>query len=158
MQTNGGKRGPAAPDGSEALDGGWRKRSFTAKSPAVSPYRRQVQRSYVTLLLTATETIEDPAARSAHIASASIDGGYADSGVRTDPESLLRRSRSFDSAIAKIGEQYAAATGPLSEYRAVLRAAVAELYKKIDAAMARTRDADTLLHLRLLRGQLGNVP
>jgi hypothetical protein len=70
----------------------------------------------------------------------------------------LRQSRSFDSAIARIGEQYSAATGPLSEYRAVLRAAVAELYKKVDEAIARTRDADTLLHLRLLRGQLADVP
>jgi hypothetical protein len=133
-------------------------KELAAKSPAVNPYRRQVQRSYVTLLLTATDTIQDPAARSAHMASASIDGGYADSGVRTDPESLLRQSRSFDSALAKIGEQYAAATGPLSEYRAVLRAAVAKLYKKIDEAIARTHDADTLLHLRLLRVQLANVP
>jgi len=132
-------------------------KELTAKSPAVDPYRRQVQRSYVTLLLTATETIQDPA-RSAQKASASIDGGYADSGVRTDLESLLGQSRSFDSALAKIGEQYAAATGPLSEYRAVLRATVAKLYKKIDEAIARTRDVDTQIHLRLLRAQLANVP
>jgi Met-zincin/Domain of unknown function (DUF5117)/Domain of unknown function (DUF5118) len=135
-------------------------RELAAKSPAVTAYRRQVQRSYVTILLTATNTIEDPSARGSSIASADIagsDAAYVDSGARRDAETLSRRHRSFDSAIAKVGEQYSASTGALSEYRAVLRAAVADLYKKIDEAIARTRDADTLLHLRLLRGQLANV-
>ena len=74
------------------------------KSPVVSPYRRQVQRSYVTILLSA-----------------------------------------------------AGDAGALSEYRAALRSAVSELYKKIGEALDRTTDTDTLLHLRLIRAQLANV-
>jgi hypothetical protein len=71
--------------------------------------------------------------------------------------SKLRPMRSFDSKIAKVGEQYSGSAGSLSEYRAVLRAGVANLYKKIEAAIEKTRDTDTLLHLRMLRAQLGNV-
>ena len=39
----------------------------------------------------------------------------------------------------------------------MLRAAVAELYKKIDAAIRKVEDPDTQLHLRLIRAQLENV-
>ena len=86
------------------------------KSPVVSPYRRQVQRSYVTVILTATGTIDDPSQ------SANIDVANA-----------------------------------LSEYRAALRSAVSELYKKIGEGLDRTTDTDTLLHLRMIRSQLANV-
>jgi hypothetical protein len=121
-------------------------------APTVTPYRRQVQRSYVSILLTATGTIDDPSAKSANIDSANLD-----SGVPGDSRTNLRAARSFESGIAKVGEQYSGSAGGLSEYRAVLRAAVAELYRKINEAMARTQDTDTLLHLRLLLAQLANV-
>jgi hypothetical protein len=132
---------------------------LTQAAPVVSPYRRQVQRSYVTILLTATGTIADPSARSANIASTSIDGAYIDSDVKSGPSSrtLPGGARSFDSTIAKVGEQYASGADDLSEYRAALRAAVAELYARIEAAIAKTQDLDTLLHLRLIRAQLMNV-
>jgi len=132
-------------------------RELAAKSPAVSPYRRQVQRSYVTVLLSATGTIEDPAASSANIETAHIDSAYLDSEVKRRVRPNLRAARSFDSAIAEVGKQYSDGTGPLSEYRAVLRAAVAELYQRIENAIGRTQDKDTLLHLRLIRSQLANV-
>ena len=45
----------------------------------------------------------------------------------------------------------------LSECRAALRAGVANLYKKIEEAIEKTKDTDTLLHLRMLRAQLANV-
>ncbi len=125
---------------------------LAARTPAVSPYRRQVQRSYVTVLLAATGTIEDPSARSANIESA-----YLESDAKSPSSSKLRPMRSFDSTIAKVGEQYSGAASSLSEYRALLRAGVANLYKKIEEAIEKTRDTDTLLHLRMLRAQLGNV-
>ena len=125
---------------------------LSMRSPAISPYRRQVQRSYVTILLAATGTIEDPSARSANINSA-----YLESDVRTTSKPKLAPLRSFDSTIAKVGEQYSDSGNGLSEYRAALRSGVANLYKKIEEAIEKTKDTDTLLHLRLLRAQLANV-
>src|SRR5262249_53983377 len=125
---------------------------LSARSPSVSPYRRQVQRSYVTVLLAATGTIEDPSTRSAN-----IDSAYLDAGGKSASKSKLSAVRAFDSAIAKTGEQYGDGGGALSEYRAALRAGVAGLYKKIEEAIEKTKDTDTLLHLRLLRAQLANV-
>jgi hypothetical protein len=125
---------------------------LTARAPSISPYRRQVQRSYVTILLTATGTIDDPSAGSANIESA-----FLDSEIKRVPKSTLNATRAFDSGIAKVGEQYSHGSGSLSEYRAVLRAGVVNLYKKIDKAIEKTRDTDTLLHLRMLRAQLANV-
>jgi hypothetical protein len=125
---------------------------LSARAPDISPYRRQVQRSYVTILLAAAGAIEDPSARSANIQSANLD-----SDTRSVSKSKLNSTRSFDSSIAKVGEQYTDSSGSLSEYRAVLRAGVANLHKKIDQAIEKTRDTDTLIHLRMLRAQLGNV-
>ena len=126
---------------------------LSARSPAISPYRRQVQRSYVIILLAATGTIEDPSARSAN-----IDKAYLESDVRSTSKPKLSAIRSFDSTIARVGEQYSKDAGGLSEYRAALRAGVANLYKKIEEAIEKTKDTDTLLHLRMLRSQLSNVP
>jgi hypothetical protein len=120
--------------------------------PAVSPYRRQVQRSYVAVLLTATGTIEDPERQSAN-----IDNEYADSGSHRESTSKLKSARSFDSWLAYTGDQYSHSADAISEYRAVLRTAVALLYKKIDAGLARTQDTDTQMHLRLIRALLADV-
>ena len=57
-----------------------------------------------------------------------------------------------------MGEQYTSSAESLSEYRAIIRTAVAALYKQIDAALAQTQDIDTQMHLRLIRAQLSNVP
>lgn len=97
-------------------------RELAAKAPAVSPYRRQVQRSYVSVLLSATGSIEEPSAKSANIDSANLD-----SGVKGRAPSSLRAVRSFDSSIAEVGRQYSDDAGALSEFRAVMRAAVAQL-------------------------------
>ena len=103
------------------------------------------------------EQCGDPAEASANIEKAFTDSAYLDSGVKSGVQPTLRAARSFDSAIAEVGKQYSNDAGPLSEYRAVLRAAVEELYQKIENAIARTQDKDTLLHLRLIRSQLANV-
>ena len=119
-----------------------------AKAPAISPYRRQVQRSYVTTLLVGTGTAEEPSHQSAFLDAAPPGRGKAN----------MLAARSFDSNIAKVGEQYTAAVSSLSEYRALLRAGVAHLYKKIAAVLAKVKDEDTKLHLRLIQAQLENVP
>jgi len=126
------------------------------KSPVVSPYRRQVQRSYVTVVLAATGTIDDPS-QSANIDSANLDNEHADSGSVRKSKSNLSTTRSFDSELASIGQQFSGGADALSEYRAALRSAVSELYKKIGEGLDRTTDPDTQLHLRLIRSQLANV-
>ena len=120
---------------------------LSAKAPVISPYRRQVQRSYVTMLLVATGTIEDPSYRSA----------AQDAGPPGKKANMLA-GRSFDSTIAKVGEQYTGAVSSLSDYRAALRVSVAALYKKIGAVLAKVKDEDAKLHLRLIQAQLENVP
>jgi hypothetical protein len=129
-----------------------------AKAPVVSPYRRQVQRSYVTVLLVATGVANDPSSSRNIQAEKSLDSEQADSGSRRASKSGLSAARSLDSALAGVGEQYTASVEALSEYRAVIRTAVAALYKQIDAVIATTKDVDTQMHLRLIRAQLGNVP
>lgn len=129
-----------------------------AKAPVISPYRRQVQRSYVTVLLVATGVTNDPSSSRGIQSEKSLDSEQADSGSRRAAKSNLRATRSFDSALAGVGEQYTASAESLSEYRAVIRTAVAALYKQIDAALATTQDLDTQMHLRLIRAELGNVP
>jgi hypothetical protein len=57
-----------------------------------------------------------------------------------------------------VGRDYSQNSAELSEFRAALRAAVGNLLNKIEAALAKTKDTDTILHLRLIRVQLGNVP
>jgi hypothetical protein len=128
------------------------------KAPVISSYRRQVQRSYVTVLLVATGAINDPSSGRNIQAEKSLDSEQADSGSRRASKSDLRATRSFDSALAGVGEQYTSSAESLSEYRAVIRTAVATLYKQIDTALAATTDIDTQMHLRLIRAQLSNVP
>ena len=81
---------------------------LAAQAPAISPYRRQVQRSYVTMLLVATGTIEDPSYRSAR----------QDAGAAGRSRGIMQAARSFDSTIAKVGEEYTGGVSSLSEYRA----------------------------------------
>ena len=131
---------------------------LSMKAPVVDPYRRQVQRSYVTVLLTATGTINDPAQSSASIESANLDTETPDSGSQRKATTNLRATRSFDSALAGVGQQYSGGADALSEFRAILRTAVASLYKQVDAALAATEDTDTQMHLRLIRAQLADVP
>jgi hypothetical protein len=128
-------------------------RELVEKAPAVSPFRRQLQRSYVTVLLTATGTIRDPYGQSAN-----IDTNALDSGSRKPSKSQLKALRQFDSQLAGIGEQYSGSASELSEYRAVLRDGVAHLYKKIQKALPKVTDTDTRSHLRMIQARLGDVP
>lgn len=46
---------------------------------------------------------------------------------------------------------------PVVFQRMLEASSLAELYQKIENAIGRTQDKDTLLHLRLIRSQLANV-
>jgi hypothetical protein len=127
---------------------------LATKAPVVTPYRRQVQRSYVTVLLTGTGNVNDPAASSANIESAYVDSGSASKGKQ---KNSLKAQHQLSSSLADTGAQYGGGSGALSEYRATLRDAVGHLYKKIEKALPGITDADTRSHLRLIQAQLANV-
>ncbi len=112
----------------------------------------------MTVLLVATGVVNDPSSSRNIQSEKSLDSEQTDGGSRRASKSDLRATRSFDSALAGVGEQYTSSAESLSEYRAVIRTAVAALYKQIDAALAQTQDIDTQMHLRLIRAQLSNVP
>jgi hypothetical protein len=44
-----------------------------------------------------------------------------------------------------------------SEFRSALRGGVIHLYQKLEAAIPRTKDPETLLHLREIRAELTKV-
>jgi Met-zincin/Domain of unknown function (DUF5117) len=120
-----------------------------ADTPSVGLYRRDLQRNYVTLLLVATGTVNDPQA-----SSNAIDSRYLDSGSEGLGASARRN---LYSPLADVARQYRHDQGRPSEYSSILRLAVARLYAKIDAALARIENPQTSAHLRYLRMQLGRV-
>jgi hypothetical protein len=130
---------------------------LNSDSPEIGLYRRDLQRNYLTVLLVATGAVSDPTDASRGIDAESV---YADSGSMpvSKKKARVTPSRDFYSPLAEVDEQYRIGRGRPSEFRSSLRAAVAHLYKKIDAAIEKTEDSETLLHLRELRAELGQVP
>src|SRR5215470_16253387 len=116
--------------------------------PVVDFYRRTLQRNYVTLLLVGSGAIEDPSS-----ASASLDDGQ-DRGSARAKGRVSRELAYLASPLAETGQQYKSAKGRPSEFRAALRRGVNDLAARIDAAMAKVRDADTAAHLKDLRAEL----
>ena len=125
---------------------------LTAKAPVITPYRRQLQRSYVTLLLGATGTVTDPQASGRNI-DRSVDSEGAP--ARADPR--LRAGRSLESALADVGRQFSQTDNELSEFRAAVRVAIGDLLTKVEEAVPITEDTDSTVHLRLIRAQLRNA-
>jgi hypothetical protein len=127
------------------------------EAPQISLYRRDLQRNYLTVLLAATGAVSDPFGASRGIEADSV---YVDSGSVPVAKKNTRAgpSREFYSPLAEVDEQYRSGRGRPSEFRSSLRAGVSHLYKKIDAAIQRTEDPATLMHLRELRSELGQVP
>jgi hypothetical protein len=124
-----------------------------ARSPKVGLHRRDLQRNYVTILLAATGTVDDPIG-----ASRSIDteSNYVDSGSL--PVGKQRRpARDFDSELADVDAQFRSDRSRPSEFRSALRGGVIHLYQKLEAAIPRTKDPETLLHLREIRAELTKV-
>lgn len=118
--------------------------------PVVDFYRRTLQRNYVTLLLVSSGTVQDP-----QDASSSIDDGQSDQGsVRPQRSKASRDLAYLSSPLADTAQQYKFAKGRPSEFRAALRRGVSDLIARIDAVVAKVRDADTAAHLKDLRVEL----
>ena len=129
-------------------------RELDAKKPVIELYRRELQRNYVTLLLVATGATNDPQGNATAIdMNRLLDDGSIHGNVRT-----ISAARNATSPLADVAREYRRERGRPSEFRSSLRAGVAHLYAKIDDAIKRTRDAETLAHLRDLRAELGKVP
>jgi hypothetical protein len=124
-------------------------------TPRITLYRRDLQRNYVTVLLAATGTIRDPITGSKSIEAESV---YLDSGALPKASRRDAQQRSFSSPLANVADRVRTGAGLASEYRAALRVGVADLYKKIDAALPKVQDPETLAHLRELRSELSQVP
>jgi hypothetical protein len=117
--------------------------------PAIDFYRRTLQRNYVMLLLVGSGAIEDPQSASSNLDDAQGDRGSVR--VRRTPSHDLAY---LSSPLAETAQQYKAAKGRPSEFRAALRRGVSDLAARIDAAMAKVRDLDTAAHLKDLRVEL----
>ncbi len=127
-------------------------RELEAGKPSVDLYRRDLQRNYVTLLLVATGTVNDPQS-----SSNAIDSRYLDSGSMRAEGHGASNKRNLYSPLAEVARQYRRDQGRPSEYSSILRLAVAHLYVKINAAIAKTKNPQTSAHLRYLRMQLERV-
>jgi len=116
--------------------------------PAIDFYRRTLQRNYVMLLLVGSGAIEDPQSASSNLDDAQGDRGSVQGGKAT------RNLAYLSSPLAETAQQYKSAKGRPSEFRAALRRGVKDLAARIDAALAKVRDADTAAHLKDLRAEL----
>jgi hypothetical protein len=126
-----------------------------AKAPKIQLYRRDLQRNYLTVLLVATGTMNEPGGSDTAIDTESKN---RDSGSLSKAMRRQAAKRDIYSPLADVAEQFRSGRGRPSEFRAALRAGIASLYKKIDAALVKVKDPETLMHLREVRSQLGQVP
>jgi hypothetical protein len=121
--------------------------------PTIEFYRRALQRNYVTLLMASSGAIDDPG---------EVNSNLDDSAVK-DGGSISRRKPSRDlaylsSPLADTARQYTTARGRPSEFRSALHAGVNHLAIKMDQAMKKIKDPETLAHVRDLRNELEKIP
>ena len=127
-------------------------RELDAAKPAIEMYRRELQRNYVTLLLVASGAVSDPQA-----ASNAIEARFVDSGSLLSEARHVSSERAAASPLADLAQLFRRERGRPSEFRAALRAGVAKLDARIEAALKRTKDPATLAHLRDLRSDLVRI-
>jgi len=129
-------------------------KELDAKRPMIELYRRELQRNYVTLLLVATGATNDPQGTSTSIdLNKLLDDGSIHGGARD-----LSVTRSAASPLVDVAKEYRRERGRPSEFRSSLRSGVAHLYAKLEEGIKRSKDPETLAHLRDLRSELGKVP
>jgi len=127
--------------------------------PTIDPFRRQLQRNYVTVLLVASGEADDPESASSAI-TRDIDAEarkWDGEAVRKD--TMQRRQFVYAySSLAEAGQQFKTNPRRASEMRAAVRWAVEDLVEKIDAAMKKKLDdPESWAHLRDLRAELANA-
>jgi len=120
--------------------------------PAIEFYRRALQRNYVTLLMVSSGAIDDPGETSSNIDDTTRDAGSVG---KSKPSRDLAY---LNSPLADTARQYTSARGRPSEFRASVHAGVNHLAIKMDKAMKKIKDPDTLAHLRDLRQELEKIP
>jgi hypothetical protein len=110
-------------------------------APGVDPFRRELQRNYVRVLLAPDQPRSNPGqARFAEELFCASAAGPARTG--------------FTSELADQGRQQHATRKPPSEFYAAARTGVMQLREKIEVALPRVRDAATRSHLQALAAQL----
>ena len=126
--------------------------------PVINPYRRQLQRNYVTIMLVSNGDVPDPES-----AERGITHNLSDEEAQMgwDAETALERQRQArqaayaNSSLADAGTQFRAAVGRPSEMRGAVNWALADILEKIDAALPKVKNPETWAHLRDLRRELG---
>ena len=112
-------------------------------APRVDPYRRELQRNYVGVLLASDQPPTDPG--QAHFADTAL------SAATPAPARL-----GFTSELADLGLQQRATRKPPSEFYSAVRSGAAYLRGKIAAALPRVQDESTRGHLQALDVQLSS--
>ena len=123
-----------------------------APKPHVDLFRRDLQRNYVVLLLVASGAISDSQSSSNSI----DDSRRVDTSVWTLETRHVESARAAASPLADVAQQ-SRRDGRPSEFRSALRAGVADLYAKIEAALKRVKDSATAAHLKELRSELAKL-
>ena len=111
-------------------------------APRVDPYRRELQRNYVGVLLAPDQPLADPGL-----------GRFAEATTVSQAAAAPART-GFTSDLADLGLQQRATRKPPSEFYAVVRSGVAHLRGKIAAALPKVHDKTTRAHLQALDAQL----
>jgi hypothetical protein len=128
--------------------------------PKIDPFRRQLQRNYLTVLLVASGEADDPESVSSAI-SRDIDAEAREWDGEAARKTKDMASRQFVyawSSLAEAGQQFKTSSRGASEMRAAVRWAVDDLIEKIDAAMKKKLDdPETWAHLRDLRAELARA-
>jgi hypothetical protein len=123
-----------------------------APKPSIDLYRRELQRSYVVLLLVASGTISDSQSSSNAIDARQLDSEL----VMLESRHVSQDQRAAASPLAEVAQQ-SRKDGRPSEFRSALRASVADLYAKIEAGLKRIKDPATIAHLKELRSELARL-
>jgi hypothetical protein len=118
--------------------------------PVTELYRRELQRNYVTLLLVAAGTQDDPESTSRDIESIS----RAERVNAKEPHHQTKRSAA--SPLPEIAQQYRAGKLP-SEARVMLLTGIYHLHDKIRTTIGKARDPVTAAHLRDLKMRLNRA-
>ena len=118
--------------------------------PSIVLYRRDLQRTYVRLLVSAVKGEE----RSGSRASNALDSPLFQA---TEPAPTVSRAEQAAHAfppLAELAQQQSRDTIGPSEFRAAVRFGIEDLAKRLEGARKRTKSAQTALHLRDLASEL----
>jgi hypothetical protein len=125
--------------------------------PVIDPYRRQLQRNYITVMLVANGDVSDPESPERGITrNLSDEAGQAswDAETSLQRERQARQAAYASSSLADTGTQFRAAVGRPSEMRGAVNWALADIGEKIDAALPKVKNPETWAHLRDLRREV----